>query len=1193
MESIRVDARRQRQVFFVVCAAWLFILVGFSIADYIGSRVATMWIDIAMALIVTGAVLALLLGIKDLKVYRFICWGTGIGLCCYIAVGSNILYYQLTLTLPPLMFFFFGRREGLVGVGVFLLGMTGVMLTSELVGGQVYPAGDILRVISGYLFMALIGWICEGAREEFHAILMTKNEQILGERNQLEDALARARETEGRLERTITELQDKTKLLQIVLDSLPDGVMVTDRNADLLVWNESAKLISGIRQPFRDTDRWAEEYGIHYPDGDGFRPVDDNPIARIIEGESMDDVEMVVRNDQKPDGVHISVSGRPLGTKGADPKGAVIVARDVSRVKVAEKKLQQMVEDLRDQTQLLETVFESMEEGIVVADSFGRLVLANSRMGQILGMGMVESGPEDWSEVYGAFQLDKETLIPTDELPLVRALRGESLDEMEVFVRNEQRPNGVYVSASARPIWAPGGKEVQAAVVVFSDISARKSAEIKLSNTVAKLKSRTRLMKTVFDSMSDGVVVVDQTYRYLFSNSRVQDIGGRFLPSRDVHRWSQDYGIFTPDGMTLLPVEENPLALAVRGEKTDAVELFLRNPAKPEGIHISVSGRPLLNKEGAPKGGVIVVRDISQYKKAQMALQQTINEMQKQAQLMQTVFNSIGDGVVVANAEGRMTIFNPSAERIFGAGVAKGSPDEWSDWFGLYLPDGKTKIPTDELPLVRAIRGEKTDEVELFIRNEKRPEGAYISVNGRPLQTGAMKNEGGVVVFRDVTGHKKSEAKLTETMQKLRDQSELMETTFNSISDGIVVADDKGQFLYVNPGAEEIVGMGATETPQEEWAEKYGTFYPDRETPVKTEELPLLRAIFRGESADEEDLFIRNQKRPDGVYIRVSARPLLDQVGGTRGGVIIFRDVTEQLIAEEALAQAFAQGRLEIVDTILHNIGNAINSVTTGIETVHKNLTNDRLPGRLFALASAIKAHRDDWIDYLRNDPQGQKVLPFIVGLAEDFGRRDEGLIKTVYRVRDRARHIADIVRTQKALGSPHLDRKDIDLRNAFFEAIKVLKDSLTKRGTDISVDCERAPREIRIQESQFHQMMVNLMKNSIEAIDALVVADGLKEKPRIQIRAYVEGDFLHLDVSDNGIGIDSINPKRLFAAGFTTKKEGSGLGLHSAANFVIGSGGQIHPLSDGVGRGTTMRVMLRLSTILPPSLQAGAASPE
>ena len=54
---------------------------------------------------------------------------------------------------------------------------------------------------------------------------------------------------------------------------------------------------------------------------------------------------------------------------------------------------------------------------------------------------------------------------------------------------------------------------------------------------------------------------------------------------------------------------------------------------------------------------------------------------------------------------------------------------------------------------------------------------------------------------------------------------------------------------------------------------------------------------------------------------------------------MIFRDVTHQVMAEEALTRAFTQGRLEIIDTVLHNIGNAINSVTTGIATVHRMLS--------------------------------------------------------------------------------------------------------------------------------------------------------------------------------------------------------------------------------------------------------------
>ena len=432
------------------------------------------------------------------------------------------------------------------------------------------------------------------------------------------------------------------------------------------------------------------------------------------------------------------------------------------------------------------------------------------------------------------------------------------------------------------------------------------------------------------------------------------------------------------------------------------------------------------------------------------------------------------------------------------------------------------------------------------------------------------------------TEYKNTEDRLRHTLEELRNQNELLETTFNSIREGIVVANEAGEFLYINPGAEKIVGMGVTDTPQDQWSEKYGSFYLDQKTPIKTEDLPLLRAIYQGEVTEDEDIFIRNAQRPDGVYIRVSGRPLLNEIGGIRGGVITFRDVTEQINADEVLARAFAQGRLEILDTILHNIGNAINSVTVGTETVHQNLINDPFLHRLCALADAIKAHRDNWVDYISNDPQGQKVIPFILALAEDFIELNERLVNTVARVKERAYYIADIVRTQKAFGSPSIDRKDIHLKDAFSSTIRVLQELLDKREIETVIDCENAPREIRIQESQFHQMMVNLIKNSIEAIDDLAASDEIEETPRIQIRAYVEGNFLYLDVRDNGIGIEQKNLKKIFAADYTTKKSGSGLGLHSAANFVIGSGGRIQALSDGIGKGTTLRILLRLSSITP-----------
>ena len=212
--------------------------------------------------------------------------------------------------------------------------------------------------------------------------------------------------------------------------------------------------------------------------------------------------------------------------------------------------------------------------------------------------------------------------------------------------------------------------------------------------------------------------------------------------------------------------------------------------------------------------------------------------------------------------------------------------------------------------------------------------------------------------------------------------------------------------------------------------------------------------------------------------------------------------------------------------------------------------------------------------------------MPFVIALAEDLSRRNANLLSTVSRVNERTKHIADIIRTQKSLGGLTMVRKEVDLRNAIQGAVKVLQESVDRRGIRTTVDCKDAPQEIQIQESQFHQMMVNLIKNAIEAIDELAATDGLDDPPHIRVHAYSNVNYLNVDVSDNGIGIDKTDARKIFSAGYTTKRSGSGLGLHSAANFVIGAGGQIQSMSDGIGRGTTIRIMLRLSSIVPKRQQ-------
>ena len=576
---------------------------------------------------------------------------------------------------------------------------------------------------------------------------------------------------------------------------------------------------------------------------------------------------------------------------------------------------------------------------------------------------------------------------------------------------------------------------------------------------------------------------------------------------------------------------------------------------------------------------------ISEFEQEIAELKAANLELKNQVKLMQTILDSLSEGVVASNLEGEFLVANPSAQEMAGMPVVEGPPEEWSETYGTFYPDETTPVPLTELPLYKAMQGETTDDVRLVLRHKNRPDGVFISVSGRPLYDESGDLIGGVIAMRDINQLEQVAKVLKTTNAQLTVQSQLMESIFNSISDGVFVADETGRIIMANPRAMQMADLLKPIVEPDEWSENYNFFYPDKVTPFPLEELPIMSAI-RGESVDNVELFVNNSKVPDGVYLSASGRPLQDSEGNQSGGVIVFRDVTDRIRTEEALAQAFTQGRLEVVDTILHNIGNAINSVAVGIDTIHHQLTNDRLTPRLIALAQTIEKHQEDLSDYVKNDPQGQKIAPFILTLATDFDAVKQELQETVQRVKDRSRHIVDIIRTQNSYQDASGTRKDINLAAAISDAIKMLQDSIDKRQIQIEIDCSNAPQEIRIQESQFHQMLVNLIKNAVEAIDALAQLDDSDEEAyRIQCRAYIEDDFLCLDITDNGIGIPPEDLKRIFAAGFTTKEHGNGLGLHSGANFVISSGGKISAFSDGKGKGTTVRIMFRHDSVYRSAL--------
>jgi signal transduction histidine kinase/CHASE1-domain containing sensor protein len=131
-------------------------------------------------------------------------------------------------------------------------------------------------------------------------------------------------------------------------------------------------------------------------------------------------------------------------------------------------------------------------------------------------------------------------------------------------------------------------------------------------------------------------------------------------------------------------------------------------------------------------------------------LRATEEGSRRQAGLFAAVLTTISDGVSVVDETGAIIVENPAGKRLMGTTVSNDHPEEWQQHYGVYQPDGRTPMPVGEMPLMRALKGESADGVEMVLRNALRPDGVLITVDGRPLDPSAGVR-GAVAVYRDIT----------------------------------------------------------------------------------------------------------------------------------------------------------------------------------------------------------------------------------------------------------------------------------------------------------------------------------------------------------------------------------------------------------------------------------------------------------
>ena len=287
-------------------------------------------------------------------------------------------------------------------------------------------------------------------------------------------------------------------------------------------------------------------------------------------------------------------------------------------------------------------------------------------------------------------------------------------------------------------------------------------------------------------------------------------------------------------------------------------------------------------------------------------------------------------------------------------------------------------------------------------------------------------------------------------------------------------------------------------------------------------------------------------------------------------GVAFSISTYKETINQQQFERARELGGLtEIAATVLHNVGNVLNSVNVSAKTISEKISASQLIG-LEKLSNLLKEHQHDLGEFITNDARGKHTLDFINQLA-DYWREEQkeildeanGLIKNLALIKD-------IISTQQNLSKKRNKIEQlVSINQLIDEALLIAGFSIQK---DITIEKQYSKiNHVILDNIKLLQVLDNILRNAKHAL----IASSNKNKKLIIKTSVINKKTIEIEIADNGIGIPSENLEKIFIFGFTTKKDGHGFGLHTGALSISQLGGKIKVTSDGHEQGATFHITL------------------
>jgi PAS domain S-box-containing protein len=825
-------------------------------------------------------------------------------------------------------------------------------------------------------------------------------------------------------------------------------------------------------------------------------------------------------------------SGRLMAAVGVV---AFIAAAATLRVALLRHRVREQTRRLREQTEreaVLETHYRDMFEGaqdmIFTHDLEGRFTSLNPTAYQVLGYTAKEAKHLAIDQVLtpestkAALQIRETKLaagkIGTCELEFV------AKDGRHVLAEVSER----LISKDGKPVCVQG---------IARDVTERKQAAEALQRSHEEFKD-------LFDNAPIGFHEVDAEGRVVRINKtelKMLGYSAEELLGQFVWKLAANEELSRRAALAKLAGEPPPPPFE---------RVFRRKDGSV--FPVLIEDRLVKRADGTVASIRAAVHDITALKEAEAALSEA-------SSLLEMLLANSPDVIYFKDKQSRFVRFSKAFEKLFrvaDAEVLRGKTD-----FDFFTEEHARAAFEDEQEIIRTGK-----PIIGKMEKETHPDGrvTWCLTTKLPWRDKDGNTIGTFGTSKDVTSIKEAEDKLAH-------EQELLRTLLDNLPDSIYFKDQQSRFVRFSKAFEKLFNVPDVE--QLRGKTDFDFFTEEHARPAYEDEQEIIRT---GKPIVGK---MEKETHPDGrvTWCLTTKMPWRDKDGNIIGTFGISKDVTALKEAETELAAVNQRlvetsrlaGMAEVATDVLHNVGNVLNSVNVSCTLMVDRVKESSLSG-LSKVSALLEKNRARLAEFLTTDPQGREIPPYLAALAEYHTDEQSTLLGELEQLRENVDHIKQIVAMQQSYAKVAGVTETVNAPQLVDDALQINAAALNRHKIEVRRQYgESTP--ILTERHKALQILVNLIRNAKYALDeanrpdrSLLVKVGNDESGQVKIQ-----------ITDNGVGIPPENITRIFAHGFTTRRNGHGFGLHSSALAAKELGGTLQAHSDGLGKGATFTLLL------------------